>query len=88
MTARPAVDRGRLLVRSGISRGRSMVTPRRALLACFYALVFPFYWWTAVSSGNVRIRDYYNQFTNSILAGHIAMPFRPPKGLLVAEEPL
>ena len=87
MSARPAVDRGRLLVRSGISRGRSMVTPRRALLACFYALVFPFYWWTAVSSGNVRIRDYYNQFTNSILAGHIAMPFRPPKGLLALKNP-
>ena len=55
--------------------------------ACFYALVFPFYWWTAVSSGNVRIRDYYNQFTNSILAGHIDMPFRPPKGLRPPKNP-
>jgi hypothetical protein len=64
-----------------------MVTRRRVLLSCFYALVFPFYWWTAVSSGNVRIRDYYNQFTNSILAGHIDMPFRPPKGLLALKDP-
>jgi hypothetical protein len=87
MNARPAVDRGRLLVRSVISRGRSMVTGRRALLVCFYALVFPFYWWTAVSSGNVRVRDFYNQFTNSILAGHIDMPYRPPKGLLALKNP-
>jgi hypothetical protein len=57
------------------------------LLACFYALVFPFYWWTAVSSGNIHVRDYYNEFTNSVLAGHLDMPYRPPKGLLALANP-
>jgi len=87
MDMMPAPGGRRLHIAPHAPRARSLVTPRRALLALFYALVFPFYWWTAVSSRNIHVRDFYNEFTDSILAGHLDMPYRPPKGLVALSNP-
>ena len=56
-------------------------------MTLFYCVVFPYYWWTAVSSGPSGIPDYYNQLTDSFLAGHLDMLYQPPKGLLRLANP-
>lgn len=85
--AAPSREEGRLLGHSIIPTLRSLTTRQRVVVTLFYCVVFPYYWWTAVSSGPSGIPDYYNQLTDSFLAGHLDMLYQPPKGLLRLANP-
>jgi len=65
---------------------------RKPAWCAFSCLIFLFYLWTATSSNRPfhlrdTSREFYNQFTDSFVQGHVYLPTKPSPQLLALPNP-
>lgn len=62
---------------------------RRRCLVLVFVIASGFYYWTATSNGGPGETGarYYNELATALLHGHLALPAKPPKGLLALSNP-